>query len=171
MKEGSIRYSGKARVVGDHINTDYIISSRRKRDTLDEKALAQYLMEDIDPSFAGKVRSGDLLVAGENFGCGSAMEIAACVIRGAGIPVVMAKSFARAFYRNGINTGLLLVICDTRDIEDEDDLTVTLGGVNISIRDDTKNKTIEAADFPSALLPILTAGGLVKYMRRKDATS
>lgn len=151
---------GRARLFGDDINTDYIISSRRKRDSLDPEVLRQYLFESIDPAFAGTVRPGDVLVAGLNFGCGSAMEVAATVVVGAGIRAVLAKSFSRTYYRNAINNGLLPVICDTSDIAEGDRLTVTLGS-GFQVRNETSGAELSAEPLSPIVRTIVMAGGLV----------
>ncbi len=163
-----MKLAGKARVVGDNINTDYIISSRRKRDTLDEKELSRFLMEDLDPAFASRVSPGDILVAGENFGCGSAMEIAALVVKGAGIPAVIARSFARSFYRNGINNGILLVTADTSFVKENDEIEISVAGDRMTAKNLTQGTALCSDIYlPKVMADILEDGGLVEYMKKR----
>jgi 3-isopropylmalate/(R)-2-methylmalate dehydratase small subunit len=156
---------GRARKVGDDVNTDYIISSSRKMRTLDSGALKEFLLEGLDAGFAATVRPGDLLVAGRNFGCGSAMEVAATVIAAAGIRAVLAQSFARTYYRNAINNGLLPVECDTTSIHEGDRLVVRVKAGETSVQNVTRDVEIAAATLPPIMLDILEAGGLVPYVR------
>jgi 3-isopropylmalate/(R)-2-methylmalate dehydratase small subunit len=159
-----VKITGRARVLGDDVNTDYIISSRRKRETIDAAQLAAYLLEGVDPAFAASVVPGDILVAGRNFGCGSAMEVAATVIRAAGISAVVASSFARSFHRNAINNGLLVVRADTAGIADGAVVRIVFDG-------DAPVVTIGDGDrrvgdpLPRVMREILGAGGLVGYLR------
>jgi 3-isopropylmalate/(R)-2-methylmalate dehydratase small subunit len=156
---------GRARKVGDDVNTDYIISSSRKMLTLDPGVLKEYLLEGLDPGFAASVEPGDLLVAGRNFGCGSAMEVAATVIAGAGIRAVLARSFARTYYRNAINNGVLPVECDTTSIQEGDRLVVGVKAGETRVLDVTRDQRIVGAALPAIMLDILDAGGLVPYFR------
>ncbi len=160
----ALRLKGRARVFGDDVNTDCIIQSRRKRDSLDPKLLSRYLFEAVDPAFAASVKPGDLLVAGKNFGCGSAMEVAATVVLGAGIPAVLAISFSRTYYRNAINNGLLPVVCDTTGISEGDILTIT-ADQDIIVRNDTIGQPVQAESLTPIVRRIVTAGGLVPYFR------
>jgi len=160
------RLEGRARVVGDNVNTDYIISSARKRDTLDEQVLKRYLLETIDPGFAASVRAGDVLVGGANFGCGSAMEIAATVILAAGIQAVLAESFSRTFFRNAVNNGLMPIECETSGIAEGDRLAITIDGRGVLVDDRTRGMMVEAEPLPAMMAEILDAGGLVEYVRR-----
>jgi 3-isopropylmalate/(R)-2-methylmalate dehydratase small subunit len=154
---------GRARLVGDDVNTDAIISSTRKRESLDPAVLKQFLFEHVDPGFAASVLSGDILVAGKNFGCGSAMEVAVTTVLGAGIPAVIARSFSRTYYRNAINNGLLPLICDTSLIQDGDILTSDVTG---AIRNERSGDTLRPEPLPAIMKAILSAGGLVPYMRQ-----
>jgi 3-isopropylmalate/(R)-2-methylmalate dehydratase small subunit len=162
----AVQVQGRARLVGDNINTDYIIASTRKRDTLDESVLKQYLLEAVDPDFASSVQSGDLLVAGRNFGCGSAMEVAATVILAAGIRAVLARTFARTFYRNAINNGLLPIECETSSIREGDRLSIALDAGVLSVVDERTGARTPGRPFPPIMLDILDAGGLAPYIRR-----
>jgi 3-isopropylmalate/(R)-2-methylmalate dehydratase small subunit len=152
---------GVAHKFGDNINTDYIIASSRKRDTVDPHKLARYLMEDIRPGFGPQVKEGDFLVAGSNFGCGSAMEIAPLVVMAAGIRAVIANSYARSFYRNAVNLGLPVLEADTDRINDGDNLEVDDAGL---VHDLTTGEKIQAKPFPPLVKEILGVGGIIPYM-------
>jgi len=157
--------TGTARRFGDDVNTDYIISSRRKRESLDPAVLKDYLFETIAPEFAASVRIGDILVAGKNFGCGSAMEVAVTAVIGAGIRIVLAQSFARTYFRNAINNGLYPVECDTSGIREGDTLQLEVGP-RTQIRCTGNDRVLDAAPLPHEILKILDAGGLVPYLRQ-----
>jgi 3-isopropylmalate/(R)-2-methylmalate dehydratase small subunit len=157
--------TGRARVLGDDINTDTIISSSRKKETIDPAQLRRYLMEDMDPAFAASVLPGDILVAGKNFGCGSAMEVAVTVVLGAGIKAVVARGFARTYMRNAMNNGLLAVVADTGGIAEGDRLRLALGpdgGLTLQLNDTSR---IDCEPIPEFMLRMLDAGGLVPYLR------
>ena len=158
------RLVGRARLFGDDVNTDYIISSTRKRESLDPQVLRHYLFEGLDPEFAATIAPGDLVVAGKNFGCGSAMEVAVTAVLGAGIPAVLAQSFSRTYYRNAINNGLLPLICDTSRIRAGDRLSIG-GGQDMAVRNETTGEALVSETLPPIMLDILAAGGLVPYMR------
>jgi 3-isopropylmalate/(R)-2-methylmalate dehydratase small subunit len=151
----------RARLFGDDINTDYIIASRRKRDSLDPLLLRRFLFEEIAPEFAASIKPGDVIVAGRNFGCGSAMEVAVTAVLGAGIRAVLASSFSRTYYRNAVNNGLRPVICDTARIREGDRLRIEQ-----DVLDETTGEHITAEPLPGVMLRIIEEGGLVPYFRR-----
>ena len=155
---------GKAIKFGDDISTDHICPGRyfHLRSNLPE--LAKHAMEDADPDFACKVKPGDFIVAGVNFGLGSSREHAAVVIKMSGVCAVLAKSAARIFFRNAINIGLPVLICDTDRINDGDELEVDLE--NSTIRDLTNGAALKFGNFPQVMLKILEAGGLIPYIKR-----
>lgn len=160
MREEELK--GRAHKFGDDVNTDYIISGRHKFKTLDMRELARHVMEDLDPDFTGRLKPGDFIVAGKNFGCGSSREQAPLALKHAGVAAVLAVSFARIYFRNSINNGLPALVCDTSIIEEGDTLEVSLSeGV---IRNITRGTAIEAHPLPRVMLDILSEGGLVPYM-------
>jgi 3-isopropylmalate/(R)-2-methylmalate dehydratase small subunit len=161
--------SGRARVLGDDVNTDYLISSSRKKDSLDPRVLRHYLLEDLDPAFAASVRGGDILVAGSNFGCGSAMEVAVTVVLGAGIRVVIAQSFSRTYWRNAVNNGLLAIVADTSSIVEGEPLELHLAGAAPELRVGTPARSIACEPLSGFMLAMREAGGLVPYLRSHRA--
>ncbi|MFZ5590769.1 MAG: 3-isopropylmalate dehydratase small subunit [Bacillota bacterium] len=155
---------GKAHKFGNDVNTDYIISGKYKFKTLDMNELARHVMEDLDPEFYSKITPGDFIVAGSNFGCGSSREQAPLAIKHAHISAVLAKSFARIFYRNAINTGLPVVECDTDQIQPGDQLELDLaGGV---LRNLSRGLDIPVKPLPPVMLKILSDGGLAPHFRK-----
>lgn len=155
---------GKVWRYGDNIDTDVIIPARYLN-TFDPKELAKHCMVDIDKDFAQKVRPGDIMVGGKNFGCGSSREHAPVAIKACGVLVIIAASFARIFYRNGINVGLpLMEIGDNVErIHAGDKLSVDLSSGKI--RDITTGETFQATPLPGFIQDIAKAGGLIQYVK------
>lgn len=150
--------------LGDNINTDSIISGRYKFSITDMKELAKHIMEDIDPDFPKKIIPGSsVIVAGNNFGMGSSREQAPLVIKESGIVAVLAKTFARIFFRNGFNVGLLLIETDTDRIADGDMLEIDIDkGI---IKNTTKNMELKANLIPPFMQELLKEGGVVNYIK------
>ncbi len=161
----TIELEGRAVLLGDDVNTDYIIRSSRKKETLDPEVLRHFLFESIDPLLAGSIRQGDILVAGRNFGCGSAMEVAVTAVVAAGIRAVLARSFARTYYRNAINNGLVPIECDTSAIVAGAHLNVWLTPSGTRIIDRTSGCERVGHPLPAIMLQILGEGGLVPYFQ------
>jgi len=150
--------------VRDNINTDYVISGRYKFRIQDPKELSKHIFEDIDPDFAARVQKGDILVAGENFGCGSSREQAPQALKSAGFYAVAAKSFARIFYRNAFNIGLLLVECDTSFIDDGD--TMELDIDRGKLKDVSKGLSFDIKPVPQVMRKLLEDGGVVEHFKK-----
>jgi len=155
---------GRAFKFGDDISTDLIAPGRlfHLRSNLPE--LAKHVLEDADPEFPARVRPGDFVVAGKNFGLGSSREHAPTIIKLAGVSAVLAKSFARIFFRNAINVGLPVVIVDTDEIRDGDELELDLaGGV---LRNLTRGTEVRVPALPPVMLRILADGGLLSHIKK-----
>jgi len=157
--------TGQAIKLGDNINTDFIISGRYKFSITDMKELVKHIMEDLDPDFPKKIVPGkSIIVAGKNFGMGSSREQAPLVIKEAGILAVLAKSFARIFYRNGFNIGLPLIETETEEIGENDTLSIDidLG----KIKNLSKNREYKINPIPPFMQEILSEGGIVNYFKK-----
>lgn len=155
---------GKLYKFGDDVNTDEIIPARYLN-TSDPKELAAHVMEDADPQFPAKVRKGDILVAGNNFGCGSSREHAPIAIKAAGIACVVAVSYARIFYRNALNIGLTIIEAPVAaEAESGNELRIdTATGIITNV---TLNKEYTAKPIPPFMQELISAGGLMEYVRK-----
>jgi 3-isopropylmalate/(R)-2-methylmalate dehydratase small subunit len=159
-----IKHFARRLKVQDNINTDYVISGRYKFKIQDPKELAKYIFEDLDPAFAARVKKGDILVAGENFGCGSSREQAPVALKNAGFHAVIAKSFARIFYRNAFNIGLLLVECDTSFVDDGDEVEIDLENSKVYIV--SKGLKLEMKPLPMVMRKLLDDGGVIEHFKK-----
>jgi len=155
---------GTAHKLGNDINTDYVISGRYKFSITDPKELAKKVFEDLDPNLASKIKEGDFIVAGENFGCGSSREQAPQALKATGISAIIAKYYARIFYRNAVNLGLLVLEADTDSIDDGDEIEVDMESSKIKILN--KDKEIDFKQVPEFMQKIIEEGGVVEYIKK-----
>lgn len=158
--------NGKAIKYGDNVDTDVIIPARYLA-IQDRKELASHCMEDIDKEFVNKVNAGDIMIGGKNFGCGSSREHAPLCIKVSGISCVIAKTFARIFFRNAINIGLPIIECEeaSERIDEGDEVSIDFdSGV---ITNKTKNETYQGQPFPEFMQKIISSEGLVNYINAK----
>jgi len=158
------KLTGRVWKYGDDVNTDVIFPGKYTYTIQDRKEMAAHALEDLDPRFAAEVRPGDIIVAGRNFGCGSSREQAVICLKEAGIAAIVAKSFARIYFRNCVNEGLPIASCDAQDTID--------AGEEISIdfaegRVETPRASYVFPPLPPEVVQILDAGGLIPYVRRE----
>lgn len=161
-----MEFKGTVHKYGRDVDTDVIIPARYLN-TSDPAELAKHCLEDLDPSFRSKVKPGDIIVAQENFGCGSSREHAPVAIKAAGVSVVIAKSFARIFYRNSINMGLPILECPEAVDAISDGDVVSVDADTGTITDETTGQTFSAQPFPPFIQEIINAGGLVARTKAK----
>ncbi len=156
---------GKVWKYGDDINTDVIFPGKYTYSILEPEEMARHALEDLDPEFAQEVRPGNILVAGKNFGCGSSREQAATCLKFAGVQAIIAKSFARIFFRNAINQGLPVIQCSQAvdDIKNGEEITIDFSEGRI----ETKRDVFDFAPLPESILEILESGGLIPYIKNK----
>lgn len=155
---------GTVHKYGDNVDTDVIIPARHLN-TADHKELASHCMEDIDGEFVNKVKKGDIMVGGENFGCGSSREHAPIAIKTSGIDCVIAKTFARIFYRNSINIGLPILECPEASEKIESGDRVSIDFDTGTIINETKGETYHALPFPEFIRDIMAKGGLMNSLK------
>lgn len=159
-----MRVNGKCIKYGNNIDTDVIIPARYLN-TSDHQELAKHCMEDIDKDFPNKAKVANIIVAGSNFGCGSSREHAPVAIKASGIECVIAKSFARIFFRNSINIGLPILECEDADkINENDEIEIDFD--NGIVTNKTKNEDYKVASFPDFMQKLIEAGGLMKAMEK-----
>lgn len=159
------KMSGKVWKFGKDIDTDLIIAARYLNTSLPEE-LAKHVMEDADPSFVKKISKGDIIVAGENFGCGSSREHAPIAIKAAGISAVIAPTFARIFYRNAFNMGLpIFELKECNEIDEGDEVEVDMS--NGEVINKTKNKTYKFIPIPPFMQELIDAGGLMSFATKE----
>lgn len=165
----TMKAKGKIHKFGANVDTDVIIPARYLN-TADPKELASHCMEDIDSDFKNKVRNGDIIVADDNFGCGSSREHAPIAIKASGISCVIAPTFARIFYRNAINIGLPILECReaSESIEERDEVSIDFDTGTIT--DITKSETYSAEPFPDFIKEIMDAGGLMNSIKNRAAS-
>ncbi|MCL4435100.1 MAG: 3-isopropylmalate dehydratase small subunit [Thaumarchaeota archaeon] len=156
--------NGRAWKFGDMVTTDHICPGRYFHLRTNLPELAKHTLEDARADYAKNVKPGDIVVAGRNFGMGSSREHAPVVIKVSGASAIVAKSFARIFYRNAVNIGLPVVICDTSRIEDGDELSIDLEAGKLVNK--TKKFEIKFAPMPAAMMDILSEGGLIPYIQK-----
>lgn len=162
-----MKVQGNAFKYGDNVDTDVIIPARYLN-TSDARELASHCMEDIDPAFIQKVKPGDILVGGSNFGCGSSREHAPLAIKTSGISCVIAKSFARIFYRNAINIGLPILECAEASDAIRNGDAVSVDFASGQIENITRGEKYQAKPFPAFIQGIIDAGGLLDYISKRQ---
>jgi 3-isopropylmalate/(R)-2-methylmalate dehydratase small subunit len=158
---------GRVWKYGDNINTDVIFPGRYTYKLMEPAEMAKHSMEDLDPDFAKNIKPGDVIVAGKNFGCGSSREQAAACLKAAGIQAVVAKSFARIYFRNAINLGLAVLQCAeaSESLKTGDEVEIDFAGGKIISGD----RMFEFFPLPESVLGIIEAGGLIEYTKKKLA--
>jgi len=160
------RITGRVWKYGDDVNTDVIFPGKYTYKKLDRKEMAQYALEDLDPQFVKNVRPGDIIVAGKNWGCGSSREQAVICLKEVGVGAIVARSFARIYFRNCINEGLPIATCDAVDgVETGEEITIDFEAGKVS----TPRGEYAFPPLPASVLEILNAGGLVSHVKQKLA--